>query len=241
MATDLGFSAALMDYYLSLPNSNGASSLINDPWGSIPALCGGFQVWQASLGRRSVAHQDGSADLSDTLAAILGQIFEQMDRTAGIWQKVRGSTDTEWFGAVLPVADGDDPFPAETLTSMIESFRLGCRDLHDLWSMLLPPASLLELRKMSGRPVEQFAFRDDVWARTIYDFALGYHLRSIGRDHLLRAITPLYLGWVASFVREMHAESASIVEQRLEGIAMVFEAEKRYLISRWRWPDRFSP
>jgi hypothetical protein len=240
MATDLGFSAGLMDYYLSLPEMNGAAAVINDPWSCVPALCAGFQVWQAPLGRRMAAQPEGRGDLSDTLAAVLSQVFEQMDRTAGVWQKVRGSTDTEWFGAAPPVAD-DEALSMPAVTPMIESFRLGCRDLHDLWSMFLPPATLLELRRMSGRPEEQFVFRDDVWARTVYDFALGYHLRTIGRDHLVRAVTTLYLGWVASFVREMQAAPVAAVEERLEQLARVFEGEKRYLISRWRWPDRFNP
>src|SRR5262249_26004979 len=158
---------------------------------------------------------DGQSDLSDILAAVLSQVFEQMDRTAGFWQKVRGSTDTEWFGPVLPITDDEASNPA-AVASMIESFRLGCRDLHDLWSMFLPPATLLELRKLSARPEQDFVFRDDVWARTVYDFALGYHLRSIGRDHLVRAATPLYLGWVASFVREMQPAPAATAERRLE-------------------------
>jgi hypothetical protein len=240
LATDLGFSAQLVEYYLSLPELNGAAAVVNDPFSCVPALCGGFQSWQTSLGPRTSAQPDGALDLSDTLAAVLSLVFEQMDRTAGFWQKVRGSMDTEWYGPVSAIAE-DETLSGPPLAPMVESFRLGCRDLHDLWSMFLPPATLLELRKMSSRPDEQFVFRDDVWARTVYDFALGYHMRSIGRDHLVRAVTTLYLGWVASFVREMQASPAAAVDQRLEQLAMVFEGEKRYLISRWRWPDRFNP
>lgn len=81
---------------------------------------------------------------------------------------------------------------------------------------------------------------DEVWARTIYDFALGYRLRVIDRNHLLRAMTPIYLGWLASFVNEMR-DRPERVEERLEALCLVFEAQKRYLISRWRWPDRFRP
>jgi hypothetical protein len=31
------------------------------------------------------------------------------------------------------------------------------------------------------------------------------------------------------------------VEQRIEALCLAYEAEKGYLISRWRWPDRFNP
>ena len=30
-------------------------------------------------------------------------------------------------------------------------------------------------------------------------------------------------------------------DARLERVCAAFEAEKAYLIARWRWPDRFNP
>jgi glucosylglycerate synthase len=31
------------------------------------------------------------------------------------------------------------------------------------------------------------------------------------------------------------------LEQRLERLSAAYESEKAYLVSRWRWPDRFNP
>ena len=39
---------------------------------------------------------------------------------------------------------------------------------------------------------------DDLWVRIVYDFILAYRLRTLNRGHLLGALTPLYLAWVAS-------------------------------------------
>jgi hypothetical protein len=58
------------------------------------------------------------------------------------------------------------------------------------------------------------------------------------RDHLLRSLTPLYTGWLASFVLQMERASLAQIEERVEQVCLAFEAEKRYLISRWRWPER---
>ena len=107
--------------------------------------------------------------------------------------------------------------------------------------LVMPPATLLELKKMARLTEDDFRMSDDVWARIIYDFAVGYHMRIIDRAHLLRAMTPLYLGWVASFVLEMQNASFEDADERLERMCRAFEAQKRYLISRWRWPDRFNP
>jgi glucosylglycerate synthase len=124
---------------------------------------------------------------------------------------------------------------------MLESFKLGYQDLQGVWSLFLPPASLLEYKKLSRCTEAQFRFPDDLWARTVYDFALAWRLRVMDRDHLLRAITPVYLGWAASSVLQLQAAGPEEVEARQEQLCMAFETQKRYLISRWRWPDRFSP
>ena len=124
---------------------------------------------------------------------------------------------------------------------MIESFRLGYQDLQGVWSQILSPAALLEYKKLSRLTEAQFRLADDLWARTVYDFGLAWHLRVMDRDHLLRAITPLYLGWAASSVLETQTAGPEEVEARQERLCLAFELQKRYLISRWRWPDRFNP
>jgi hypothetical protein len=100
---------------------------------------------------------------------------------------------------------------------------------------------LLELRKLSRLPVEQFRLPDELWVRIVYDFALAHRLRTISRDHLLRSMTPLYLGWVASYAHDLTFGGAVSPARRLESLSLAYEAGKSYLVSRWRWPDRFNP
>jgi hypothetical protein len=88
---------------------------------------------------------------------------------------------------------------------------------------------------------DHFRFPDPVWARIIYDFALGHRLRIISRDHLLRSFTPLYLGWIASYALEIESEGLADADVRSERLCKAFEDNKSYLVSRWRWPDRFNP
>ena len=73
----------------------------------------------------------------------------------------------------------------------------------------------------------------------VYDFALAFHLRTLNRGHLLGAMTPLYLAWVASLLHETSKGAGG--DGTLESTAAAFEQEKPYLVSRWRWPDRFNP
>jgi hypothetical protein len=97
------------------------------------------------------------------------------------------------------------------------------------------------LAKLSRLPQDQFRMPDELWARIVYDFALGHRLRTISRDHLLRAMTPLYLGWVASYALQLGPHGTAEAGRLAGRLAAAFESAKPYLVSRWRWPDRFTP
>jgi hypothetical protein len=232
---DLAFSTRLIELYTDHERTNGEPP---DPWSTVSAIVQKCTVGQTFLGPRTVHTRQVPPDVSETLRQVLAGMFEQMEGTAAFWQKVRGSEPVPWFGPPLEI---DPESPEPPAKHMIDSFRLGCQDLMEVWNMVLPPATLLEVRKAARRPDAQFSFPDELWVRTVYDFALGYHFRVMGRDHLLKAITPLYLGWVASFVTGMQSAGVAETESRLERLSLDFETQKRYLIARWRSPDRFNP
>ena len=172
------------------------------------------------------------------LVHLLRCLFTDMMENAAVWQKVRGSEPVPVYGP--PYESDADPVAVNT-KRMLDAFRLGHRDLREIWSVVLPPATLLELKRLAASADDKFRMEDDVWARAVYDFALAFRLRTIGRDHLLRAFTPLYLGWAASFIGQLQEAGSEEVERQVEKLCLAYEAQKPYLISRWRWPDRFSP
>ncbi len=177
-------------------------------------------------------------DLSAVLGQILGSLFQEMELCAPHWQRVRGSLATAvWGNAPSEHPNGEDVDPHP----MLDSFLLGSRNLDEVWRLILPPNVLLELRRLMRVAPEQFRLPDELWAGIVYDFALAWRLRTISRVHLLGALTPLYLGWVASYIREVSKLSGAALEQRQEQLARAWEEKKPYLLSRWRWPDRFNP
>jgi hypothetical protein len=122
---------------------------------------------------------------------------------------------------------------------MLEAFRLAYTNLQEIWSLVLPPNSLLGLKRLSVTEFSAFRMPDSLWARIVYDFLIAYRLRTINRGHLLGALIPLYLAWVASHINI--TDSGTNAERHIEALATAFEADKPYLVSRWRWPDRFNP
>jgi hypothetical protein len=211
-----------------------------DLWLAATAVSEGFSVCEAPLGPRPRLPRDDAPDLSATIAQVVGALFAEVDRRAATWHRTRGSRAVSVCGAPPEVAPEE---AAVDTARLIERFRLGHRELAAVWSEILPPAAMLELTRLASTPADTFRLDDRLWARIIYDFTLGYRLRVIARDHLLGAMTPLYVGWLASFVLEARRAGASVdeVHARVEALGDVFESEKPYLISRWRWPERFHP
>ena len=125
------------------------------------------------------------------------------------------------------------------IAPMLDAFRLAYVNLHEIWSLVLPPNSLLGLKRLSIMPPESFHMPDSLWARIVYDFILAWRLRTINRGHLMGALTPLYLAWVASHL--VLTGSGTQPEKHIQDLAAAFETDKPYLVSRWRWPDRFNP
>jgi glucosylglycerate synthase len=204
---------------------------------AIKAICGGLEVCQADVGARVNLPVDWM-NLGSVLAEILNPLFLDVERTAACWQEIRGSQAVPTFGK--------RPVPREDagvvdVRRMIDSFQLGYRNLQEIWGQILPPKTLLELGRLARVTPEKFRMPDELWARIVYDFLMGHHLRTISRDHLLRAITPLYLAWVASYALELEGASQAAVDRKVEQLAMAYEAGKPYLLSRWRWPDPFNP
>ncbi|MHB8390615.1 MAG: hypothetical protein ACYDBH_13715 [Acidobacteriaceae bacterium] len=207
------------------------------PWLATVAANRNLKICQVRLGTRRPSSSDG-IDLSDALAQLAGPLFLDMEDNAAFWQRIRGSHEVPTFGAAETLSE-----PAETVDvrRMVDAFQLGESNLRDIWSLILPPVTLLELKKLSRLSPDEFHMEDALWARIVYDFALAHRLRNIHRAHLFGALTPLYLGWVASYAVEINKSGIAAAQQRMEQLARAYESEKPYLLSRWRWPDRFHP
>ena len=203
-------------------------------WPISEAAAAGYSIAEVAGVTRAIP-SPGSADLNTVLARVAGSLFADMDAKAALWQRTR-TTPSPRPGNIA-VGSGMD-HPAD-IGAMLESYRNAYTNLIDIWSLVLPPNSLLGLKRLAAMPASSFNMPDALWARIVFDFILAYRLRTLNRGHLLGALTPLYLAWVASHLAQ--ATDAAAAERHIEAVATAFEADKPYLVSRWRWPDRFNP
>ena len=202
-----------------------------DIWMTTTAVAGGFKVCQAFLGAKIHDPKDPGADLSAMLHQVVGSVFDLMEEHAAAWRAVAGSTPVPTFGFAYAV--GLEPVPVN-LDRMIEKFRIGVRELAPFYRSFLPADVLDVLRDLAARPDRDgFVYPDAEWVRTVLHCALACRRRTANREHVIKSLTPLYLGKVASFVIDTWDSTADEVESRLEGLCLSFERAKGYLIEAW--------
>jgi hypothetical protein len=235
LAVDVGLSLRMAERL-----SNAAHRFINLNQGGAflwpvgEAAAAGYTIREVEVGSRATP-QPAEPDLNAILPMVTGSLFAEVEAKAAFWQRPRAVPPerVRRIAAQTPPADG-----AADIAPMLQAFRLAYSNLQEIWSLVLPPNSLRGLKRLSLTDGPAFRMPDSLWARIVYDFLLAYRLRTINRGHLLGALIPLYLAWVASHIN-ITAEAEP--EQHVESVAAAFATEKPYLVARWRWPDRFNP
>jgi glucosylglycerate synthase len=234
LAIDLGLSLRMAERLATVAQRFTATGQ-NDAflWPLSEAASASYSIAEVDIGSRTIP-QPLAPDLNTLLAQITGSLFAEVDAKASFWQRARGVQPPQSITQTAPMAE-----QPPDIASMLEAFRFAYTNLHEIWSLVLPPNSLLGLKKLSLMHPENFRMPDNLWARIVYDFILAYRLRTINRGHLLGALTPLYLAWAASHLTLISSGTAP--EKHIQDVAVAFETDKPYLVSRWRWPDRFNP
>ena len=222
-------SARLVEHLLIHPKWSWQGTDVSDLWITGTAIADGFAVWEAWLGRHLVRSRTRTSDLPAMIAQTLGATFTVMERHGDLWLEVLGSEPLPMMGEPAPL---DTESMTVDVAGMLEAFRLGVRDLTSIWELILAPETLADVLTLGDG--DRIRFPDDLWARVVYDFALGHHYSVVHRDHLLRSLTPLYLGRTAAFVLATRGVDAAVSEGRLDMVGAAFERQKPYLVEHWR-------
>jgi hypothetical protein len=195
---------------------------------TVAAMVRKYRICQVYLGTRTHHSRGGTANLSSLLARTTGSVFGMMEENPGVWKEIKSSK-------AVPLLNfrEDPPLPPTPVNveGMYRAFNLGVKEFLPLWREVLSTQSLDALREMHLGPEQRFP--DELWARVVYEFAIAFHDKAMTREHLLKSLTPLYLGKVSSLVLENRSSEQKQMETRIERLCQVFEREKNHLISRW--------
>ena len=231
---DFGFSRRQVEHYLDqhVWGSDVARFGI-DIWMTTEAIASGARVCQSFLGAKIHNSKDPATDLSAMLVQVMGAVFALMEQHQDVWLPLKGTNPVKLFGFQYEVSV--EPVNV-SVDGMITSFRQGLDDLESLWKQMLLPDTMAGLLPLRDCPTRNFRIPDDLWARAVYDVALAYHRRLMPREHLLKALTPLYLGRTATFVLETQGLTSAEAETRIKALCQAFEDQKPYLVERWGEP-----
>jgi len=228
---DFGFSGDLAKFYLTKDVwETDVARFGIDIWMTTLAVAEGYKVCQSYLGAKIHDAKDPGRDLGPMFAQVVSSVFWLMAEYQHLWKVSKESQEVPTLGFRYEV--GLEPVSVNT-DGMIENFRLGVRDLMEIWRKILLRETVLWLESIGRLSNEAFSFPQDLWVRVVYNFAIAYYKGSVHREHLLKSMIPLYLGRVASFVKENQESSAREVEEKVEDLCEVFEEMKPFLIERW--------
>ncbi len=228
---DFGFSGEIAKFYLTKDvwDTDVAKYGI-DIWMTTTAVANNFNICQSFLGAKIHDAKDPGADLSAMLYQVVGATFDLMETYPHVWKQVKESDQVPTFGFHYTV--GLEPI-AVNIENMIQKFKLGVKELIPIWRVFMPKEIIDFLHKAVQMEKDGFSVPDSIWAEVIYCFAAATHTKVINKEHLLKSLTPLYIGRIASFVLEAWDSDAAEVEVKIEELCRMFEHKKSFLLENW--------
>jgi hypothetical protein len=199
-----------------------------DLWITGAALAGAFRCCQAPLGPRVLPAYPDRPGFLETFRQVVSGTFGCLDLHASYWLPRQGSEALPVVGA--PPA-GVPEAPVVDATRLVQSFAADLDDLQPILETLLQPGTLAALRQMARS--EPLHFSDELWVRTVYEFLLAHHRDVMKREHIERALVPLYLGRTGSFLLQYGAAEPVQVNAALESLGAEFERAKPDVVARW--------
>ncbi|MGH9397289.1 MAG: glycosyltransferase [Terriglobia bacterium] len=228
---ELGFSGALACHFLAQDVwhddilRHGAAT-----WMTTTALAGNFRACQSFLGPKINAARHPGHDLAAAIQHAVGALFQSLETYQDTWPSRTGSQPVPEFGGP-PDAD---PTPARVNRKrMFEMFRNGTAEITSILERILSAPTLEAIHAVAAGSGDNCHFPDDLWVKTVYEFAVSFHHRVINRDHLLQALTPIYRGRISSYLLENHGMDMKALEERREALQLEFERMKPYLVEGW--------
>ena len=198
-------------------------------WMTTTAVVGGFRLCHSFLGPR--IHAAGSGEgLVHTIQHVVGDSFRCLEAHESFWLSRPEPQPTPTFGFEYSVAL--EPIRINR-QRMLQMFRVGVSELTSILQSILAATTLEEIQQMAQLSDREFRFPDELWVKTVYEFASSYHRAVINRDHLLQALVPLYRGRIGSFVLDNHRADAGEIEKKLEALALHYQNLKPHLIENW--------
>lgn len=204
-----------------------------DIWMITLAITHGVSICQSFMGGpKAQKPKDPAAEVGPMFSQVVGTIFRLMGQYANRWTTTKWSKPTAIFGFGL----GEMETRAEMSINkerLYARFTEGVKHMIDRWKAILAPEVFSKLTEVADIGVERFDFPTELWARTLFDYAIAFRKETGEADLLLDSLQPLYYGKILSYVNKVEAMSTQQADEYVEDQCLIFEETKPHLIQRW--------
>jgi hypothetical protein len=228
-ALDFAFSGQLGNQFLAQNSWDDATARAgSETRFTLQAITGGSRIGQAFVGNREHVVRP-SAELVPALTHTVKALFSSMAANAAHWKTRTGSEP-------VPSTGPDREFTREPLRinrkRLLGMYVTGVAELESIFRSILTSSTLEQLQEISRLDDAEFCYSEELWVKTVYEFAAAYHKAVISPDHILQALVPLFRGRAYTFLKENSNGSSDDVENNIEALCLEFERLKPYLLEK---------
>jgi hypothetical protein len=202
-----------------------------EAWMAVTAISAELNCCQHFLGQKAAPASGAGPDIVEAIRQAVGSLFWCLEKYESRWLGRTGSQTVPTFGPDHELSDESPPANQEKI---FELFRGGVNELKPLLASILTAETYAQVKAIALLDSNQFRFANELWVRTLYEFAASYHHAVLNRDHLVQSVVPLYRGMLYSFLVQHANSSADEMEADTELLGLEFERQKPYLVERWK-------
>lgn len=193
------------------------------------ALAKGFEVKQAFLGTKAHDAKDPSKHLGSMFRQVVGSMFICIERYEKVWKEIRNFRTVEIVGEEKYV--GTPEAVSIDLQNIVRIYKSGFDSHRRIYRAILSNGVFKEVEELKKMVDIKPSFPPETWAKIVYSFVANFKIgERARRENLLDALRILWIGKVATFIKETLEVDNQKAEKKIKEEVRVFEGLKPYFL-----------
>ncbi len=227
IAGEFAFSARLMEHWRRHRWGRNVRQYGVDIFMTTQAILGDFPIALVGLG--SKAHNPSSPKLGKMFTQVVDTLFDSLLKSKDRWNRDLIEVDTPPVYGRAPSL----PAPQQLSIDYKDLKRQAAREFtssQSLIGQILPPATGEKILEMFR--AHRFRLSSLMWMNLVYDFLCSYDRapNRAGELRVIKALKPLYLARVVSFIRETLELDHTNSEKKIIRQAEVFRSHRHLFV-----------
>ena len=238
IAGEFAFSARLMEHWRSQRWGRSVRQFGVDIFMTTQAILGGFRVALVGLG--SKVHNPSAPKLGKMFTQVVDTLFDSLLKSKERWNRDLIEVDTPPVYGRTPSI----PAPQELSIDYKRLKRQAVQEFPSSQSLILQilaPETGEKVQEMFR--AHRFRLSTLLWMNLVYDFLCSYDRAPdhAGKLKVIKALRPLYLARVVSFIRETLELDHTQSEKKILRQAEVFRSHRHLLIQNLAAKTQITP